>query len=150
MGKRKAGGLTGVSRFLLQSSKTEPESQPKVAPEQLVQDSQYSSADALPGSEEDRPSKQQEIKDLSTAQDPQTQGSQYSTADALPRPEERPSKRQKTKGSSILRDAQTQSMEEGGWIEKYSASGLVPYYTDASQVPDYLRKCTYKSSPELA
>ena len=27
--------------------------------------------------------------------------------------------------------------------EKYDATGLVPYYTEASQVPEHLRKCTH-------
>lgn len=112
MGKRKGGGLTGVSRFLLESLKTEPESQP-ITPEQPVQGSQHSGADTSPGPEEDRPLK-----------------------------------RQKTEGSSTARHPQTQSTK-AGWIEKYSASGLVPHHTDGSQVPDYLRKCTYKSSLDL-
>ena len=31
----------------------------------------------------------------------------------------------------------------GPGYEKYDATGLAPYYTDASEVPDRLRKCTY-------
>lgn len=31
----------------------------------------------------------------------------------------------------------------GAGYERYDATGLVPYYTDASEVPEHLRKCEY-------
>lgn len=33
----------------------------------------------------------------------------------------------------------------GPGYEKYDATGLVPYYTDASEVPEHLKKCTWQS-----
>lgn len=33
----------------------------------------------------------------------------------------------------------------GPGYEKYDATGLVPYYTDASEVPEHLKKCTSQS-----
>jgi trimethylguanosine synthase len=107
MGKRKGGGLTGLSRFLLESFKNDPTSQ-SVPPEPVVHDSQHPDAGILHGSEqneENRLTKRRKTKDLSSATDPQTQ------------------------------------VEVGQWIKKYEATGLVPHYTEASQVPDHLRKC---------
>lgn len=33
----------------------------------------------------------------------------------------------------------------GPGLERYDATGLVPFYTDASQVPEHLEKCTSSS-----
>ncbi len=38
--------------------------------------------------------------------------------------------------------AKLQSGLLGPGLEKYDATGLVPFYTDASQVPEHLQKCT--------
>jgi trimethylguanosine synthase len=108
MGKRKGGGLTGVSRFVLESFKNDPASQP-ILPEPVVQDSQHP-GDGAPHEYE------QHV-------------------------ENRPSKRRKTKPSNTVPDSQTQNKETGQWIEKYDATGLVPHYTETSQVPDHLQKC---------
>ena len=104
MGKRKGGGLTGLSRFVLESFKDDLTS-PPIPPEPAVQDSQHPAAST----------------ELSV--------------------ENRPLKRRRTKGSNSISDPQTQSDEAGQWIEKYDATGLVPHYTEASQVPDHLQKC---------
>lgn len=108
MGKRKAGGFTGLSRFLLESFKNDPTSQP-IPPEPVVQDSQHPGAGILHGSEQNE--------------------------------ENRPSKRCKTRDLSSTTDPQMQDGEAGQWIKKYEATGLVPHYTEASQVPDHLQKC---------
>ena len=33
----------------------------------------------------------------------------------------------------------------GPGLEKYDATGLVPFYTEASQIPSHLQKCAYTS-----
>lgn len=108
MGKRKGGGLSGLSRFVLESFKNEPESRP-IQPEHVAQDSQHPDDSTVSVFQE--------------------------------HPESRSSKRRKTKGSNALLEPQTQTEETGRWIEKYDATGLVPHYTKASQVPDHLKKC---------
>lgn len=107
MGKRKGGGLSGLSRFVLESFKNEPESQP-IQPEHVAQDSQHPDDSTVSVFQE--------------------------------HPESRSSKRRKTKGSNAVPEPQTQTEETGQWIEKYDATGLVPHYTKASQVPDHLKK----------
>ncbi|KAG5338026.1 Trimethylguanosine synthase [Termitomyces sp. J132] len=54
------------------------------------------------------------------------------TATALDR-----SKRQKTETDGESEDTRKQSSQ---WVEKYDASGLVPHYTHASEVPEDLQK----------
>jgi hypothetical protein len=102
MGKRKGGGLSGLSRFVLESFKNDQNPQPSL-PEPVVQNSQD-------------PVSEQNI-------------------------EHRPTKRRKTRESNTDPDPSTQIEEAGQWVEKYDATGLVPHYTKASQVPDHLKKC---------
>jgi len=104
MGKRKGGGLTGLSRFVLESFKNDPASQP-LPPESTVQDLQYPTVETLHASKQD--------------------------------PGNHPPKRRKTKSSN----AEPEFERTEGWIKKYDATGLVPHYTNISQVPDHLRKC---------
>ncbi|PFH46294.1 hypothetical protein AMATHDRAFT_51134 [Amanita thiersii Skay4041] len=49
-------------------------------------------------------------------------------------------------------DAQTGLVQTQtqGWIEKYDATGIVPYYTDASQVPEHLKKYFYQRTRYLS
>jgi hypothetical protein len=66
---------------------------------------------------------------------------------SVPLPEQgldnRPSKRQKTKDSEVVPEGGQETPDNGAgqWVQKYDATGLVPHYTDASQLPDYLQKC---------
>jgi trimethylguanosine synthase len=110
MGKRKAGGLTGLSRFVLESFKNDPASQPTTT---TLEESQ------LPvGGTQHKPEPHNEI---------------------------RPTKRRKTqKNADITKDAAVvDEAWAASWIKKYDATGLVPHYTNASEVPDHLKKCTY-------
>lgn len=49
----------------------------------------------------------------------------------------------KRKGNDGTSVAHLSDHEEqlAGWVEKYSAVGLVPHYTQAEQVPEHLQKC---------
>lgn len=49
----------------------------------------------------------------------------------LDEPDPRPTKKARLLKAGLL----------GPGLEKYDATGLVPCYTDASQVPDHLQKC---------
>jgi trimethylguanosine synthase len=110
MGKRKGGGLTGLSRFVLESFKNDHPTPQATPPERVAQDSQHPP----------------------TTPPPPEQNT-----------ENRPSKRRKTNDTAIVQenDQQEQHEEVRQWIQKYDATGLVPHYTDASQVPDRLQKC---------
>jgi len=73
----------------------------------------------------------------SDSSNPETANSDLSTKhyDAE-RTVDRPAKRRKgNDGSSVLEETQVK------WVEKYDATGLVPHYAHASQVPEHLQKC---------
>jgi hypothetical protein len=112
MGKRKGGGLTGLSRFVLESFKNDPAPQ-STPPERVAQDPHHPSTGVIPLPEQGL--------------------------------DNRPSKRQKTKDSEVVPESgqETPDDEAGHWVQKYDVTGLVPRYTDASQVPDHLQKCVY-------
>ncbi|KAF8880238.1 RNA cap guanine-N2 methyltransferase-domain-containing protein [Gymnopilus junonius] len=50
-------------------------------------------------------------------------------------------RRKANDGSAVVQElTSTQRESSGAWISKYDASELVPHYTDASQVPEHLKK----------
>lgn len=49
-------------------------------------------------------------------------------------------KKKKNDGSAFVEET---ALPETRWVDKYYATGLVPHYTHASQVPEHLQKCEY-------
>ncbi|KAF9458898.1 RNA cap guanine-N2 methyltransferase-domain-containing protein [Collybia nuda] len=101
MGKRK-GGLTGLSRFVLEAFKNDSASQPTSDP------NQPKASEPL-----DKPEN---------------------------RDENRPTKRRKTQKDGNEKTDMDDEAWSSQWVEKYDATGLVPHYTNASEVPDHLKK----------
>lgn len=104
MGKRK-GGLTGLSRFVLESFRNDPASQ--------------STGSIPPNVEEPK---------LSPRKPEQTD-------------EIRPTKRRKMQTDGVTTTDVGDVPWTAQWVEKYDATGLVPHYTNASEVPEHLKKC---------
>ena len=122
MGKAKRqGGLAGVARFVFESMKSDTtNSNPQNASSNLTQE--FTPVQINPGDQ--------------TTEEDRREGTSNMN---------RPTKKRKTnKGSSVA--VTTEIAEETsvkGWIQKHDASGLVPHYADASQVPKHLQKCEY-------
>ena len=96
MGKgKRRGGLSGVSKFLLESMKP-------------------TSSDT-------------------------TSNSSKETSSLV---QNRPTKRRKgNNGVPMIDQTEPPAAADLKWVDKYDASGLVPYYTHHSQVPTHLQKC---------
>ncbi|KAF9563569.1 S-adenosyl-L-methionine-dependent methyltransferase [Agrocybe pediades] len=117
--KRK-GGLSGIARFVFDSMNSDvakPDVQDpsssnidKSNPNLTVPEVQMKNTD---GGHEDRPA-QKELEQ---------------EASGTPRPSKR--RKKNDAGPSTVVDR---------WVEKYDASGLVPHYTHASQVPEHMQK----------
>lgn len=105
MGKRK-GGLTGLSRFVLESFRNDP------APQ---------STGSIP----------------SNVEEPKSSPRKPEHNDEI-----RPTKRQKTQTDNVATTDVGNEPWPAQWVEKYDATGLVPHYTNASEVPEHLKKCT--------
>lgn len=105
MGKAKRkGGLSGVSRFVFESMKSDSASS----------DAPNTSSKATPALER---------RDLD-----------HGDGDM-------PSKRRKGNDGLVLVE-EKQPLKDR-WVKKYEAGGLVPHYTDISQVPEHLHKCIF-------
>jgi trimethylguanosine synthase len=61
----------------------------------------------------------------------------------IPEPESdtRPAKKRKTSENGVAAVKPAPSLPDSQWIEKYDATGLVPHYKHASEVPAHLQKC---------
>ena len=124
-GKRK-GGLSGVARFVFDSMKSNTAN---------LDDAQNTSSpnNANPDLIPEAQMKILEIK---------AEEMQKGTSSA-----NRPTKRRR-KNDGTAAVAAVPEYEAGQlssvdrWVQKYDASGLVPHYTHASQVPEHLQKCT--------
>jgi hypothetical protein len=55
----------------------------------------------------------------------------------------RPTKKRKLNSTAQESQALAEPPLPTGWVKEYDATGLVPQYTDPSQVPAHLQKCTY-------
>lgn len=128
MGKsRQKGGLSGISRFVRESM---------MASTSANSNGQNDSSKATHTntqllSEKEKLRENQTLK-KSAERDGQAGGA-----------EDRPAKKRKTNNESAVVEELTSTQRDGGsgWISKYDASGLVPHYTEASQVPEHLQKC---------
>lgn len=58
--------------------------------------------------------------------------------------DDRPAKKRKTNEGSAVGINARESLG-AQWIDKYEATGLVPHYKHASEVPEHLQKCTHCS-----
>ena len=55
----------------------------------------------------------------------------------------RPTKRRKANNGVPMPVIDQTELAPLKWVDKYDATGLVPYYTHASQVPTHLQKCMF-------
>lgn len=55
--------------------------------------------------------------------------------------EEPPVKKRKTNAGVAVSNTIDSEKAASSWVEEYDASGLVPHYMHASEVPHHLKKC---------
>ncbi|KAF7356919.1 Tgs1 protein [Mycena venus] len=65
------------------------------------------------------------------------QTSNEENAAEIPEPDVRPAKKRKTTENGFV---PLENVSDSQWIQNYDATGMVPHYTDRSQVPEHLQK----------
>ena len=120
MGKNKRGGLRGLSSYVLESFKSEPPTLPTTNP-----DSESNPVQAVNGTNVQEPGNpaQEEVVEV----------------------ESRPTKKRKANDGSeiVVQEQPIISIQDGKWIKAYDATGLVPHYSNAADVPEHLQKCMF-------
>ncbi|TFK34071.1 RNA cap guanine-N2 methyltransferase-domain-containing protein [Crucibulum laeve] len=119
MGKRKGGGLTGIARFVFDTLKSETTAMPPIP------------ASVSVGTR----SEEHSVPVTTTPSVTRTlEGHMKRNEAKLP-----PTKKRRTNDGSAVTAAQEETWEPQ-WIDKYDATGLVPYYKNPSEVPEHLQK----------
>lgn len=120
MGKNKRGALRNLSSYVFESFKSE---QPALPTTNL--DSESNPVQAVNGTNIQEPG--------NPAQEERVEV------------ESRPTKKRKANDGSeiVVQEQPIISVQDGKWIKAYDATGLVPHYSNAADVPEHLQKCMF-------
>lgn len=117
MGKNKRGALRGLSSYVFESFKSEPPTLPTTN-----LDSESNLLQAVNGTNVQAPGNPDQ--------------------EAVVEVESRPTKKRKANDGSeiVVQEQPIISIQDGKWIKAYDATGLVPHYSNAADVPEHLQK----------
>jgi trimethylguanosine synthase len=120
MGKNKRGAVRGLSSYVFESFKSE--------------------LPTLPTSNLDSESNPGQAVNGANLQDPGNPAQEERVE-----VESRPTKKRKANDGSeiVVQEQPILSIQDGKWIKAYDATGLVPHYSNAAEVPEHLQKCMF-------
>ena len=120
--KRKATGITGLARFVLESFNTDNATASSST--ELIQGSSTSSTTTQPSASA---AKRLKIED-------------GTPVDAVLEPSQLDGHGLKEQSSEVVEVTRVNARKT---VRRYDATGTVPHYEDASEVPEHLQKCTF-------